>query len=257
MEIASKDLIGLPVFSLEEGEKLGQVRDLVIDPDKRAIVAIVIGIKKIFQEEKIVPFQRVRHIGPEALLLASAAHLEKKANFPHLLKLINRPIHITGNRVMNEDGLALGKVREFYADANTGILTNLELGDRFLSHLLKGRSFLAADRIVVFGSDVIILRDGKEPRRETKDYSEAVKAGMNKAFSTIKTKSKDIRVNFAKKDQNTEGPVVFPSLRPEGEGDGKEAPQTLEIKTVPAAEVDIPTARTEIVYQKEQNPSVE
>ncbi len=251
MEIASKDLIGLPVFSLEEGEKLGQVKDLVLDPGKRAIIAITVGTKKMFQEEKIVPFHKIHHIGPEALLLSSTAHLEKKTNLPQMMKLINRPLHICGNRVMSEDGTTLGKVREYYADMNTGALTNLEMGNNFLDGFLKGKAFLSAEQIVVFGADVIIVRDEEVPETNSKNYGNTMKLGMNKAFSSIKGKSKNIKINFQKKDAAEEKSIIFPSVGLD------EIIIEEEIKTVPATEPELPAAKTEIFYQKAKPDSIE
>ncbi len=245
MEIASRDLIGLPVFSLEEGEKLGQVKELILDPKKKAVAALTVGQKKMFQEEKVIPFHKIEHIGPEALLISTTANLEKKANLPQMIKLINRPMAIIGNRIMTQEGTTLGKVREYYADIETGALTNLEMGNHFLDSMLKGRAFLPANQIVVFGADVIIVAEEEVSMKSDKNYGTTVKAGMNKAFTSIKSKSKDIKINFSKKDKAKTESVVFPAVNEE-----TAAVEEAQIKTVPATEPDIPAARTEIVYQK-------
>ena len=89
MELQSKQLPGLAVFSVDDGEKLGQVKDYVLDPEIRAIVAFIIGGTKRFREEFILPYERIKGIGKEAITVESANVLGKNRTFrswPHYSK---------------------------------------------------------------------------------------------------------------------------------------------------------------------------
>lgn len=273
MEIASKDLEGLPVFSLEEGERLGQVKSLVIDAEKRAVIAITVGIRRMFQEEKVIPYFKIHHIGPEALLLSTSKDLEKQANLPQMVKLINHPLHICGNRVMTEEGVTLGRVREFFADIKTGALTSLEMSGSILDGIWKGRATIPADQIIVFGADAIIVKNELTPPLQKKPHADpepkvrsySVKEGMNKAFSSlrsrskdIKGKTKDIKINFLKKEGDAKRSVIFPEISPVIEEPEKEAARkpNAELKTASVPEPELPAAKAGIVYQNKKSESV-
>ncbi|MEE0777353.1 MAG: PRC-barrel domain-containing protein [Bacillota bacterium] len=42
MELQSKQLLGLTVFSITDGKKLGQIKDYVLDPAARAVTARIV-----------------------------------------------------------------------------------------------------------------------------------------------------------------------------------------------------------------------
>ena len=72
---ASKKLLGMDVYSVLEGQNLGQVRSLVIDAKEKCLLALVVEKKRLTKEEKLLPFAAVKTVLRQiAAEIAGAVH---------------------------------------------------------------------------------------------------------------------------------------------------------------------------------------
>ena len=55
----SKDFLGMPVVSLQEGLRIGRVTGLVIDPAAKAVTALIVERGSFFREQRFIPFPQV------------------------------------------------------------------------------------------------------------------------------------------------------------------------------------------------------
>lgn len=195
MEKLSKKTLSLPVLSIDEGEHLGYVKSLVIDPNKKEIAAFVITQKGWFKEDKIIPFNRVRNIGDNAIVIDKAGTAEKPANFPQIIKYVKNPAHLINSKVVTTSGKSLGIVDEFWFD-NTGNITKFEISGKFSEGLWKDKAVLLCEDVVTIGKDAIMVADGTENRLITgnkplqKTMSD-LKTATTKAWdSTVQTSQK-------------------------------------------------------------------
>lgn len=163
MEKLSKKIISLPVFSVCEGEQIGYVKSLVVDPVKKEIIALVIDQKGWFRENKIIPFNRVNSIGENAITVDKSGNAEKPASLPQILKLLKDPVPLINSKVVTAAGKTLGYVEEYWFNLQ-GEITKVEIGGGLLDGLFKGKAALPAGEIVTVGKDVIIALDGAEKR---------------------------------------------------------------------------------------------
>ncbi|MDD2497241.1 MAG: PRC-barrel domain-containing protein [Desulfitobacteriaceae bacterium] len=161
MEKLSKKVVSLPVFSVSEGEQIGYVKNLVVDPQKKEIIALVIDQKGWFRENKIIPFNRVNSIGENAITVDKSGTAEKPANLPQILKLLKDPVPLINSKVVTAAGRTLGYVEEFWFNIQ-GEITRLEISGGLLEGFLKGKAALPAEEIVTIGKNVIIATDGAE-----------------------------------------------------------------------------------------------
>lgn len=158
----SKKFLSLPVISLADGQQIGTVRRLLLNPEKREVVGLLIEGKGLFKEQKVIPYQRVHHVGDDALTIEKSTCAEKAANLPELVQLVKEKINITGARLVTEKGTRLGIVDEFYIDEKTGKITALVVDGSLFSDLLEGKSLLDASFIRTIGKDFIIVREEAE-----------------------------------------------------------------------------------------------
>lgn len=163
MEKQSRKIISLPVFSVCEGEQIGFVKSVVVDPGKKEIIALVIDQKGWFRENKIIPFNRVSSIGVNAITVDKAVTAEKPTNLPQILKLVKDPVALIGSRVVTAAGKTIGFVEEYWFNMQ-GQITRLEISGGLLNGLFKGKVTLPANEMVTVGKDVIIAMDGAENR---------------------------------------------------------------------------------------------
>src|SRR5579871_36865 len=70
-ERRGKDLIGMPVITLQEGRKLGEVTALLVRREDATVAAVRIGSQ--LAPGPAVPFGNLRLVGVDAILVDSAA----------------------------------------------------------------------------------------------------------------------------------------------------------------------------------------
>jgi uncharacterized protein YrrD len=161
MEKLSRQIASLPVFSVNEGEQIGSVKNLVIDPAAKEIIALVIDQKGWFREGKIIPFNKVSSIGDNAITVEKSGTAERPSNLPQIVKLIKNPTSLINSKIVSTAGKTLGYIEEFWFDS-TGKITKIEISGRFLEGWLKGKAYLPAEEIVTIGKDVVIVKEGAE-----------------------------------------------------------------------------------------------
>ncbi len=155
----SKQFLGMPVISLEEGQQVGSIRGLVVNPAFKNVAALIIEQKGWFREQKFIPFSKVHNIGDDAVTIDRVSRAEKGVSMPEILKLIKERVNVVGSRLVTENGTVLGVVDEYYVDLQTGDIVGLEFSGGTVSNLMKGSAFLDIDYVRTLGSAVIVCSD--------------------------------------------------------------------------------------------------
>lgn len=177
MEKMSKKILAMPVYSVQEGQHLGFVKGLVIDPKERAIAAIIIERRRMSREERVISFQNIASIGDDAITIAKANTAERKSNTPSLISLMRNPVHLLGARVMTVGGRTLGKIDEYRFDAENGKLTHLELSGG--GNLFKEKIVVKADHLITIAHNTVMIADAALD--ETEPLESGLLAGMEAA----------------------------------------------------------------------------
>ena len=79
-----KSVIGKDVLSLEDGVKLETVDDLVIDPEGRRVVAIIVTEGGFLSSSKVVPTDQVASYGKDAVVVLSEGSVISVSDHPEL-----------------------------------------------------------------------------------------------------------------------------------------------------------------------------
>ncbi|MFZ5634639.1 MAG: PRC-barrel domain-containing protein [Bacillota bacterium] len=155
----SKQFLGMPVISLEEGQQVGAIKGLVVNPTLKSVAALIIEQKGWFREQKFIPYSKVHSTGEDAITIDRVNRVEKGVSLPEILKLFKERVNITGSRLVAENGTVLGVVDEYYVDLQTGDIVGLEFSGGTVSNLLKGSAFLDINYVRTLGTNVIICSD--------------------------------------------------------------------------------------------------
>lgn len=86
--LPSKKILSLPIISLKEGQQIGFVRNIVIDPKAKAVAALMVDPKGFFKEQRIIPYNRVVSIGENVITVSTENQAEKATNLPDILELL-------------------------------------------------------------------------------------------------------------------------------------------------------------------------
>lgn len=172
MEITLRRLLGLNVYSLDRGEKIGRVRNYLLNTEEKELTAFLISDGKLRKEDRILCLADVKGISPEAVTVDSPEVLRKKADCPHLKELIRSAPEIEGLSVLHKDGTFCGRAAAVNIDNETGQINRLELADgSFFHRAVKGRRFIDIEDIEIIGNDVILIKDNAAVKEETPRYT--------------------------------------------------------------------------------------
>ncbi|OPX88677.1 MAG: PRC-barrel domain protein [Pelotomaculum sp. PtaB.Bin104] len=153
----SKQLLSLAVISLEEGQQIGNVKGLVIDPAGKKLAALIIEQKGWFKEQRFIPYHKVHSIGSDAVTIEKSSCVEKGGALSEIVKLLKDRVSISGSKLVAENGTVLGYVDEYYIDLTTGAITGLEFSGNLIDSVIKGRAFLDAAYVRTLGKEVAIV----------------------------------------------------------------------------------------------------
>lgn len=155
--------MGTQVITRDTGRRLGVVGEVVVDIDRREVVALGLRDNPLTRFlpglPRWMPLDRIRQVG-DVILVDSADSLAEGFNPDRYSKVINC-------QVITESGQQLGRVLGFSFDIETGELTTLVIGALGVPLLGEGVLStweLAVDEIVSSGPDRIIVYEGAEEK---------------------------------------------------------------------------------------------
>jgi sporulation protein YlmC with PRC-barrel domain len=155
--------MGTQVITRDTGRRLGVVGEVVVDVDRREVVALGLRDNPLTRFlpglPRWMPLDRIRQVG-DVILVDSADSLSESFDSERYSKVINC-------QVITESGAVLGRVLGFSFDIETGELTTLVLGALGVPLLGEGVLStweLAVEEVVSSGTDRIIVYEGAEEK---------------------------------------------------------------------------------------------
>jgi len=157
----ARSIIGLPIISLAEGLRVGQVRDLVLDPENHSVAALVVDEASWRREAEVVPIEMVRSFGRDAITMVDLTGLVKVGSRRELAKLLTSGVKMDGLLAMTEGGNYLGVIEEVLLGPR-GQLLAYEISVGFAEDVNRGKVLLPAEEIRTVGRDVATFPDELE-----------------------------------------------------------------------------------------------
>jgi uncharacterized protein YrrD len=155
--LKGKSVIGKEILSLAEGAKLDKVHDLVVDPDRGRVVALVVSDGGFMSSSKVVPLAAVSSFGKDAVVIEAATAIVPADSDPELRAVVERDDRILGRNVYTTTGEQQGSIADVYFEEATGELVGYELSNGMLGDVASGRSYLANDEVTTIGTDIVYV----------------------------------------------------------------------------------------------------
>lgn len=149
----STQISGLPIISISDGNQVGKVKSLVINPDKGSVDFLTIEHEDFQVSVKAIPFKKVVGIGEYAVTVDSESAVIDLNEIPIANQLVNKKIKITNTRVMTRKGELIGEVNEYFVDQDTGHILGMQL------KLSNKEVALSSESVVTYGKDIIIVKE--------------------------------------------------------------------------------------------------
>ena len=155
--------MGTQVITRDTGRRLGVVGEVMVDIDRREVVALGLRDNPLTRFLPGLPrwmlLEQIRQVG-DVILVDSVDSLSEKFNPERYSRVIN-------SQVISEAGEQLGRVLGFSFDVETGELTTLVMGAVGVPLLGEGILStweLTVEEIVSSGPDRIIVYEGAEEK---------------------------------------------------------------------------------------------
>ena len=218
-----KELIGRKVMTLENGEHLDNVHDIIFDQSGNQVIAFLIDEGGWFHAAKVIPFASVRSVGEDALMVSSSADVMSARDDTQISDAISSKSGIVGLNLITSDGKELGRIADVFIDEASGQVVGYEATGGFFSDLSSGRTFVPVPESVIIGEKAAIVppavarameeqepgglqgalqRTGESLQTTAGSVSESVKTGAGnladatrerqKAFVVGKTASREV-----------------------------------------------------------------
>ncbi|CFX17198.1 PRC-barrel domain [Syntrophomonas zehnderi OL-4] len=208
----SQEILGLPVFSIVDGRKLGQVKDLVINPEEGKVDFILVSNGSWYVGARVLPFKAVMGVGEHAVTTESENQLATINDTSSANSLLQRNIEVKGNRVLTNKGNLVGVVSEYEIDEETGKLVRLEYKTAADESKIE---VVEAENVLTFGTDVIVIKEqtGSTPPPVLSSESKEVAANVGSDGANLfKERQKQFLVgkSVIQDIKDADGNVIIP-----------------------------------------------
>ncbi len=156
-EVSAKSLIGMPVYSITEGESIGVVRNVILDPEAKQLLAFAVDRRGWYRDVKIIAYSKVKNIGTDAITIEERNSAQRAANLPKMVQYMHQPSHLVGNRVISDNGHTLGRVDEYYLDSETGTVCRLDVSGGVMGNIISGKAIVKGKYIITIGVSAIVV----------------------------------------------------------------------------------------------------
>lgn len=160
------DVIGLSVFNVNSGQKLGVVKDLLFDGDW-SLRGVVLEPGGFLRRGIYIPSEKILSIGEDAITVGTidaVTSLDPSIPFHSMLG----EHRLKGKPVITMNGNELGHVEDVYFEEEVGTIIGYELTDGFLSDILDGRSILPQPERITIGSHALVVPQEMEKQLKEK-----------------------------------------------------------------------------------------
>jgi len=177
MDKRAKEIIGLPVVTFSRGTKISEIEDMILDPTRPQVLALLVQEKAWFHSAKVIPFGYISAIGPDAVIVPDEkviVDLDKLKD--KQLRALNNDQTIRGLRVLTDDGRKMGLVSDMIIDTKTGEIKGYDMSIGRVLDVTQGSRFIPAEKVINVGSRVVYISP------QTADELEAQTGGWSGAL---------------------------------------------------------------------------
>ena len=198
-----KEVIGRKVVTLDGGERVDSVRDLIFDEQGNRVLALLVDEGGWFHAAKVIPFSSVRSIGEDAVMIASADDVVSARDDSTISAAMESKSGLAGLNLLTSDGKELGRIADVFFDETSGQVVGYEATGGLFSDLSSGRTFVPAPESVTIGAEAAIV-----PPSVALAMEEQEAGGIQGAFSSVAESVKGAAGNVAESVKETAGNIA-------------------------------------------------
>lgn len=146
----ARDIIGLPIIDINNGDQVGWVKDVVFDKEKDLVTGFLLEGAHLFNANKGIPRHNIISVGKNAIM---AFNISYKEIFG--LKWSQK----IGNQVYTKGGDVKGTIEDVFLDDKAENIVGFEISDGLFADLMDGREAIFKQHVMVDEKDILIVDD--------------------------------------------------------------------------------------------------
>jgi len=150
------EVLGLPVICVENGKKVGVVKNIIFCPKKKKLLAFLLECKSYEFNKKIIMTEDIVKIGKDAVIINEENTLKDFRKTKNTDEFIDKG-EVIGLRVYSKKGEDMGIVKDVMFDYKNSSIEGVEISDGLIQDIVKGRNVLPLIGKVEFGNEVILV----------------------------------------------------------------------------------------------------
>lgn len=160
MMIEAKKLIGLPVAAIDTQSKIGEISQILIDPNNGNLMGFIVSTRgsanwQIFAPKKILSITDIRDWDPNGIVTASIDNLVEKKEIVRIKEILDNKIFLLGMSAKTESGKNMGVIDDLLIDTENQSVQKYYLRDLLgNSRIFLSNKVLKINKVIVFSDDV-------------------------------------------------------------------------------------------------------
>jgi uncharacterized protein YrrD len=193
MLITTNHVIGLPIFTINEGKNIDKIEDVIYDPSSQRILALIVNNGGLFSEGKVIAMEDIKSIGDDAVVIQTEQALKNTSELETDARHIAQDdTYLTKSNVVTESGKNLGKITDLLFDPQTGKVEELEVSQGELRDMQTGKKRIRPEHIVTVGKDALIVSSFTEVEFD----AQAEEGGLQGSLNQVKESAQEAVENL-------------------------------------------------------------
>ncbi|MBP2642299.1 MAG: PRC-barrel domain protein [Firmicutes bacterium] len=153
------DFIGLEVLTVENGQELGRVHQVVLDYEKAQLCGFILSEATLFTFARGILFEDIANFGLDAITVSTSCEVK---DFSQLLEApgIFLLESFKNKELFSACGQYLGIITDLLCNLSNGSITYLELSDGLIYDFVYGRKTLPLPAFTAIHEDRLIVPEG-------------------------------------------------------------------------------------------------
>ena len=201
--LKGKEVIGRKIVTLDGGERVDSVRDLIFDEQGNRVLALLVDEGGWFHAARVIPFSSVRSVGEDAVMINSTEDVVSARDDATIAAAMESKSGLAGLNLLTTDGKDLGRIADVFFDEASGQVIGYEATGGLFSDMSSGRTFVPAPESVTIGAEAAIV-----PPAVAHAMEEQEAGGLQGAFSSVSESVKGAAGTVAGSVKETAGNIA-------------------------------------------------
>jgi len=184
----ANELLSMPVIATTEGKELGRVKDVLFDPDRHALLGLMVSPTTGMDSLKFVDRDQIQAIGDTAITVSGAGVLHEVSSQPRAREVVDSGLHLRGTNVVTETGNSLGTVDKVLID-ESGNVASYHASSGLLG--FGDKTDIMPQEVISIGEDAIVVMHSAEQRTNQESKASETPPGSKSSRGAGEAASSD------------------------------------------------------------------